>query len=307
MLIEIAPAKINLTLEILGKRDDGFHEIRSVMQTVDICDVLTFWENPRIQVFPEYNNLPPADGFSGNDNLRFISDNLVYQAAELLKKESGHKGGAVIQLKKNIPSATGLGGGSSDAAATLKGLNRLWGLGLSKEDLAELGSKLGSDVPFFLYGGTCLATGRGEIITRLEPIEEKWVLLMSPPVTIKDKTKKLYSLIKPDHYSKGEFTENLNNCICTNKDIIKNNSNGSPVNSYLFNVFESIYRNGNGIFDEWKRCILPLDMEGFHLAGSGPTVFCMADKKDELVNIIENKFHDLDKTATYVVKTISDY
>jgi len=304
MLIEVAPAKINLTLEILGKRADGYHEISSVMQTIDICDVLTFWENPRIQVFPEYGNLPPEDGFSNNDSLRFISDNLVYQAAELLKKESGYKKGAVIQLKKNIPSATGLGGGSSDAAATLRGLNRLWGIGLSQDELAELGSRLGSDVAFFIYGGTCLATGRGEVVTKLKPLSEKWVLLVSPPVSIKDKTKRLYSLVKPGHYSKGEFTEKLNDCICTSDDKKRHDSFG---NDFLFNVFESIYKNGNGIFDEWKRCVLPIGEDGFHLAGSGPTVFCIAEKKEELVDVIKNKFQHFDKTATYVVRTISDY
>ena len=132
MICEIAPAKINLTLEILGKREDGYHDIRSVMQTIDLCDVLTFWDNKWIHIVPEYGSLP------GQDTLPVWTGKIIWEKTwytgqqGLLKKETGYQGGALIQLKKNIPSSAGLGGGSSDAAAALKGLNRLWQLGLSE-------------------------------------------------------------------------------------------------------------------------------------------------------------------------------
>ena len=124
------------------------------MQTVDLCDVLTFWDNEWIHIVPEYHRLPNTDSLARVDHSNYLRKNLVYIAANLLKKETGYQGGALIQLKKNIPSAAGLGGGSSDAAAALKGLNRLWKLGLSNDELIDIGSKIGSDIAFFIHGGT---------------------------------------------------------------------------------------------------------------------------------------------------------
>ena len=151
MICEVAPAKINLTLEILGKRKDGYHDIRSVMQTIDLCDVLTFWENKWIHIVPEYESLPGYDTLMDMDGYNYMRENLVYRVAKTLKDETGYTGGALIRLKKNIPSSAGLGGGSSDAAAALKGLNRLWELGLSTNELIEIGSKIGSDIAFSLF------------------------------------------------------------------------------------------------------------------------------------------------------------
>ena len=131
------PAKVNLTLEVLGKRDDGYHEIASVMQTVSLFDILTLSIADEVSLIADVPELRTRD-------------NLVYRAAELLRKERGVIGGAEIRLSKKIPMAGGMGGGSSDAAATLLGLNLLWRLGLDTKELVALAVRLGSDVPFFL-------------------------------------------------------------------------------------------------------------------------------------------------------------
>src|SRR4030042_180950 len=154
-----AYAKINLTLEALSKRPDGYHEIASVRQATSLADTLTF---------------EPAETLDFNCDVPELQtgDNLVLKAARLLKEISGYKKGARINLTKKIPLAAGLGSGSTDAAATLVGLNKLWGLNLSRAKLLELAAKLGSDVPFFLYGGTALAQERGEQGTPLPATSE---------------------------------------------------------------------------------------------------------------------------------------
>ena len=157
-------AKINLTLEILGKRADGYHEVRTVMQTVGLAD--------RLEVSAA------ADlSFTCSDPALATPDNLVYRAARLLQADYGARAGAALRLEKRIPVAAGMGGGSSDAAATIVALNRLWNLQLSPTEQRRLAAALGSDVPFFLTGGTALATGRGERITPLPPLPQYWIAL----------------------------------------------------------------------------------------------------------------------------------
>jgi len=154
MLTIRAPAKLNLTLEALGKRPDGYHEIRSVIQTISLCDTLRFELSTEVSIssgLPEWS----------------AEKSLVAKAVTLLQQTAGVAKGVKIEIAKNIPSVSGLGGDSSDAAATLLGLNKLWELNLPQSKLLELAVQLGSDVVFFLYGGTVLMAGRGEIITPL--------------------------------------------------------------------------------------------------------------------------------------------
>jgi 4-diphosphocytidyl-2-C-methyl-D-erythritol kinase len=152
-----APAKINLFLEILGKRPDGYHDLETVMLRTDFCDRLTFdrLDTPEI-IFTCTDPSLPTD-----------EKNLVVKAARLLQAESGEKFGCRIHLDKQIPHGSGLGGGSSDAATTIMGLNQLWGLGLSQSEMSGLGARLGSDIPFFFYGQAGLCHGRGEIVSVL--------------------------------------------------------------------------------------------------------------------------------------------
>ncbi|OKO93496.1 4-diphosphocytidyl-2-C-methyl-D-erythritol kinase [Geobacillus proteiniphilus] len=170
-----APAKINLSLDVLYKRPDGYHEVKMVMTTIDLAD--------RIELVA----LPEEDAIRIVSQNRFVPDdcrNLAYQAAKLLKETFSIRQGVAISITKHIPVAAGLAGGSSDAAATLRGLNKLWQLGLTMDELAELGAKIGSDVAFCVYGGTALATGRGEIITPIASPPPCWVVLAKPPIGV---------------------------------------------------------------------------------------------------------------------------
>ncbi|MBA4537450.1 4-(cytidine 5'-diphospho)-2-C-methyl-D-erythritol kinase [Bacillus aquiflavi] len=173
-LLMKAPAKINLSLDALYKRLDGYHEVEMVMTTIDLADrlELSSLDSNEIKVV-SHNRFVPDD-----------ERNLAYQAAKLLKDRFSINKGVLISLEKIIPIAAGLAGGSSDAAAVLRGLNKLWGLGLSLDKLAELGAEIGSDVSFCVYGGTALAKGRGEKIIQLPPPPTCWVILAKPFVGV---------------------------------------------------------------------------------------------------------------------------
>lgn len=168
-----SPAKVNLHLEVLGRRPDGYHEIRSLLQLVDLCDRVLLRSTPReIQVAAPGAGLPEGPG------------NVAYAAATLLREASGVRAGAAITIEKRIPVAAGLGGGSSNAAAVLAGLNRLWGLGWGRERLMELGGRIGSDVPFFLGPPLARVEGRGEIVVPMPPLPPAWVVVGDPGIAV---------------------------------------------------------------------------------------------------------------------------
>ena len=186
MLYVKAPAKINLTLDVLYKRPDNYHEVEMIMTTVDLAD--------RIGVESREDGLikiVSTDNFVPDDNRNF-----AYQAAELLKNTYGIKEGVTISIEKHIPIAAGLAGGSSDAAATLRALNELWELNLSLDELAEHGAKIGSDVSFCVYGGTAFATGRGEKIEHIPAPPTCWVVLAKPKIGVS--TADVYGGLKID-------------------------------------------------------------------------------------------------------------
>ncbi|OGO17181.1 MAG: 4-(cytidine 5'-diphospho)-2-C-methyl-D-erythritol kinase [Chloroflexi bacterium RBG_16_50_11] len=252
MLTLTAPAKINLTLEVLRKRPDGFHEIRSVLQAIDLADTLHIQEGKGISFRCD------MAGWSAKQSL-------LSKTVELLKKVTKCKQGAAITIEKRIPLMSGLGGDSSDAAALLKGLNDFWGLSLSNEKLQELAVRLGSDVVFFLQGGTALATGRGEIISPLPPIQKMWVLLVFPDCKVELlKTARMYANLKPAHFTDGSITNKLAGAIKEGKTIDA---------SLLFNVFTDIAFH---IYDRLLTCsvrLIKINILETHLAGSGPTLF----------------------------------
>ena len=249
-----APAKINLTLEVLRKRPDGYHEIRSVLQAIDLSDTL---------------QIEPGKGVSFQCNMQGWSakNSLLSKAAALLQKVSRCKQGAAIALEKRIPLLSGLGGDSSAAAALLKGLNEFWGLHLSDEKLVELAARLGSDVAFFIKGGTALAAGRGEIISPLPPLQKLWVLLIFPDIKVgPGKTAKMYAALKPEHFTDGSKTDRLTAAIKEGKILDT---------SLLFNVFKDI---GFHVYSGLLTSIVRLIKAGVcdvYLAGSGPTLFAM--------------------------------
>lgn len=177
-VIEKAPAKINLGLDIAGKRPDGYHELSMIMVSVDLNDyvTLTLLDSDMIIMNSDSHKMPLNE------------KNDVYKAALLLKQKYGVTQGVEITLKKSIPICAGLGGGSSDAAAAIRGLNRLWNLEMSREEMIEVGFQIGSDVPYCLEAGCSLVTGKGEIVERLETSLSSWVVLVKPHFGISTRT-----------------------------------------------------------------------------------------------------------------------
>ncbi len=259
-----APAKINWFLSVLDKRADGYHNIVSAMQCVDIFDELFFEESDEIQVQSDLDI--PAEG------------NLVYKAAALLKRVSSYKFGARIQLKKNIPVAAGLGGGSSDAAYTLIGLNRLWGLNFDKRDLRGLAAELGSDVPFFLGGPLALIEGRGEKITELNTESSLIVLLVKPEVPVS--TAWAYSFFKTK-LTKKAFDIKL---FCQALD----GKNFSFLRDTVFNDLEEVVIRKYPVVGGIKRMLARNGALFSLMSGSGSTVFGVFHTNEEAVRASEN-------------------
>jgi 4-diphosphocytidyl-2-C-methyl-D-erythritol kinase len=263
MLTIPAPAKINLTLEVLEKRGDGFHEISSVIQEIDLCDTLSFEESGDIEVVCD-------------DPVWQAKESLIPQAAALLQQLSVCSKGVKINLSKRIPLLSGLAGDSSGAAATLKGLNILWGQGYTPGQLANLAATLGSDIVFFLSGGTALVQGRGEIVSPLPALPETWLVLLMPDTkrTI-GKTGKMYASLESAFFTAGEKTDNLVKKLAAGENI---------ENESLFNVFENIAYNIYEGLDICRNDFLNAGAASVHLAGSGPTLFTIAkDKSDASV------------------------
>lgn len=258
MLTIKAPAKINLTLEVLRKLPDGFHEIRSILQTIDLCDTLY------IQAGRGITYECDITGWS-------VEKSLVSRTVALLQEAADGKQGAAIKIEKRIPLVSGLGGDSSDAAALLRGLNDLWRLGLNDENLAGLAVKLGSDVSFFLYGGTALATGRGEKITPLPPIKPMWLVLVIPELPVETgKTGRMYSSLKPSHFTDGDITAKVVDAL----------NEGKPFKpAMLFNAFENIAFADFNIRRIYVEHLMKMGALHVHLAGSGPTLFTMFQDK----------------------------
>ena len=186
----VAPAKLNLGLEVLGRRDDGFHEIATIFAAIDLCDYLTLTPSDNLDLICD------DDALTGDANLAF-------RALQILRDETHHRGGARVALAKRIPAAAGLGGASSDAAAALLGGRGLWRSGLSDARLHELAAVLGSDVPFFLRGGCAIGRGRGECLESLPLPEEIWFVIVVPDVVIPRKTARLYAFLTEEDFSDG--------------------------------------------------------------------------------------------------------
>jgi 4-diphosphocytidyl-2-C-methyl-D-erythritol kinase len=181
-LLVRAPAKVNLFLEVLGKRPDGYHDLATLMVAVGLYDTLEFKEDRSTAFGLDLAPRPEDPAGEDRPSLATGPENLIWRAAELLRQRTGCAGGARVRLHKRIPLAAGLAGGSSDAAATLLGLNRLWRLGLRRDELAALGAELGSDVPFFFAAPAAWCTGRGEVVEPLRPGRPLWLVLACPPV-----------------------------------------------------------------------------------------------------------------------------
>ncbi len=255
-----AYAKINLTLEVLSRRDDGYHEVVTVLQTISIADTITFEQSMSLVLTSSRPELV-------ND------DNLILRAAHSLKEHTGCDKGARIHLEKAVPIAGGLGSGSSDGAAALLALNRLWGLGLTPEALEGLAADLGSDVAFFLRGGTAVARGRGEIVSPLPPVTELWIVLVEPDVSpIDRKTARLYSRLNPSHFTDGRKSQEL---------ITRLEHREAIDEAILFNVFEHVAFDAFPGLKDCRERFAEAGAGRVHLAGAGPTLFALAANEAE--------------------------
>ncbi len=251
-------AKVNLALEVLEKRSDGYHEIATVMQAVDLFDRLTLETAPTIALEVDDFALPTDER------------NLVVRAARLLQQASGVEAGVRIRLRKHIPVAAGLGGGSSDAAATLWGLNRLWGLRWPQGRLAGLAVGLGMDVPFFLAGGPVLATGRGECLKRLPAAGGYALVLVNPRVPLS--TREVYERVPAGWHAEPSATWRLVEALRTR--------NAARVAAALTNNLEGLVTGSLPAVSRMKAALLAAGALGAVMSGSGPTVFGMARSLD---------------------------
>ena len=256
-----ALAKINLGLDVLRRREDGYHEVRMIMQTIGLCDELEIrkTKQPGIQVETNLYYLPT------NEN------NLVYKAAQLLKDEFGLRDGIGIRLRKRIPVAAGMAGGSSDAAAVLWGMNQMYKLGLSRQELMDRGVKLGADVPYCVLRGTALAEGIGEKLSVLPPMPKCYILIAKPGISVS--TKFVYENLHANDL-RPEQHPDVDAMIraMEKKDL-------GLLASRMGNVLETVTVPAYPVIDEIKRFMVEHGALGAMMSGSGPTVFGIYDTR----------------------------
>ncbi|EJG6538268.1 4-(cytidine 5'-diphospho)-2-C-methyl-D-erythritol kinase [Staphylococcus pseudintermedius] len=281
MIYETAPAKINLTLDTLYKRDDGYHEVEMIMTTIDLSDRLSFEKrnDSRIVLKVDETFIPSDDR------------NLAYRAALLMKETYQIKQGVTITLEKNIPVAAGLAGGSSDAAATMRGMNRLFELNRSLDELSELSAAIGSDVPFCVYGTTALCKGRGEILEILPKTSSAWVIVAKPQAGLS--TPEIYGgldLSQP-------FPVHTEQCL----KAIEENDYDALCKS-LSNRLEPVSMQLQPEIAKIKTNMLNNGADGALMSGSGPTVYGFAQRERQarhIFNAVSGCCNDV-----YLVRTL---
>lgn len=255
-----ARAKINLGLDVIRKREDGYHEVRMIMQMINLYDRITLRRStePGIRVTTNLPYLPVNE------------DNLVYRAAKLLMEEFKITEGAEIELQKYIPVAAGMAGGSSDAAAVMVGVNRIFHLGLTKKQLMERGVKIGADVPFCIMRGTALAEGIGEVLTPLPAMPHCSLVIAKPKIHVS--TKFVYGNLKA-----SELKEHPD--IDGQVQALREGSLEQLV-AKMGNVLETVTVPAYPVIDEIKRTMLKNDAMGAMMSGSGPTVFGIFEREE---------------------------
>lgn len=268
-----APAKINLSLSIIGKQAQ-FHEVEMVMTTIDLADYITISKlsdsKRKIIIKTDYPGMPTG------------RTNLAYQAADLFMKHFGIINSVEIEIEKNIPIAGGLAGGSSDAAATFKGLRTLFDIDCTNEELCKLGEKIGSDIPFCIMGGTALATGRGEIITPIKSPPLCWVIIVNPRLSVSTR----------DVYNAFSFAEadDIDTSLMLNAI---ENENFDEICMHLANNLEHVTTNMFPVINDIKHELHANGANGVRMSGSGPTVFALVyteKKANHLYNQMKQIF-----------------
>ena len=255
-----ALAKINLGLDVVRRREDGYHEVRMVMQTINLYDRLDIVKNKE-------------PGISIKTNISFLpvnENNLIYKAGKLLMDEFGIKDGVSVKLNKRIPIAAGMAGGSTDAAAMMYGINKLFDLGLSRKALMERGVKIGADVPYCIMRGTALAEGIGEELTQLSPMVRCPILIAKPSISVS--TKFVYQNLKLDENTVHPDIDKLVEDI-KKKDLGK-------IASDMGNVLETVTIPNYPVIAEIKERMLQSGAVNSMMSGSGPTVFGIFDDEE---------------------------
>ena len=259
MIQEFARAKINLSLDILGKREDGYHEVKMLMQTLELADVVELSEisaGIKLQV-------------DAAENIPTDEKNLAYKAAVEVQNYCGENFCVAINLAKKIPAAAGLAGGSADAAAVIRGMNKLFNLKLSTAELCEIGARVGSDVPYCIIGGTCLAEGRGEILTKLPDFKKYFVVLLKPRGEISTAwSYKTFDELPAEKISHPPTQE-----------IIKLLDLGEYESAFakFKNVLELVALKKFPAIDRYKEKMFESGAKFAMMSGSGPTIFALAD------------------------------
>jgi len=248
-----ARAKINLSLDVLRKREDGYHDVRMIMQSVSLHDNV-------------FLSLTDEKGIKISCDKRWVpsnSDNIAYKAAKVLIDKFNLQKGIDIKIVKNIPVAAGLAGGSADAAAVLKGMNEMFSLDLGQEELMQLGKTIGADVPFCIKGGTMLAEGIGEVLTEIEPLKNVDIVLVKPKISVS--TAWVYKNLNIEKIVLRPNTDYIISLI-EKRDL-------QSLGKKMVNVLEDVTVNKHGIINEIKEKLVKLGAFGSIMSGSGPTVF----------------------------------
>jgi len=283
-----AYGKVNLGLDVLRKREDGYHEVKMIMQTVKVFDRLTFSD---IQ----------EDKIELSSNLSFLpvnKDNLVYRACDMIKKEYGILSGVKIHLDKHIPVAAGMAGGSTDAAAALVGMNKLFGLKISQDKLMEYGVRLGADVPYCIMRGTALSEGIGEVLTKLPPMPRCYILIAKPPISVS--TKMVYENLHADRLS---YHPDIDGMI----DALRAGSL-KGITDRMGNVLETVTIARYPIIEDIKRRMLDDGAMNALMSGSGPTVFGIYEDEEKARSTMkELRYKKLAKQAFVVLPFNTDF
>ena len=254
-------AKINLSIDVLGKRSDGYHLVEMIMQTIDLYDYVNIKDM-------DSNNINIK---SNNENIPLNESNIVYKAAKLIKDKFNIDKGLDIYIKKNIPVAAGMAGGSSNGAAILVGLNEMWKLNMSEQELMDLGLKLGADVPFCIKGGAALAQGIGEKLTKIKGLEKVFILVCKPNIFVS--TAEVYKSLDMNNIAKRPNNKFLISCLESQEiDLLAKN---------MVNVLESVTSRNYEDINKIEDIMIKYGALGSMMSGSGPTVFGLFDEYEK--------------------------
>lgn len=280
-----AYGKVNLGLDVVRRRDDGYHEVRMIMQTVGLFDRLELKKTS-------------GDSITLSANLKFLpvnEQNLVYQAIAAVKEKYALKGGVEAYLEKRIPIAAGMAGGSSNCAAALRGMDELFDLGIGESGLCEIGAGLGADVPYCVIGGTALAEGIGEKLTKLPPIPDCCILIAKPGISVS--TKAVYENLDVPGLASHPDIDGMVSAI-ENQDL-------SGVTGRMENVLETVTVPRYPVIDEIKSFLLEQGAANALMSGSGPTVFGIFASEDKAREALANLKSFEDVKQAYVVPPVN--